>query len=68
MIRATTSRERAALAAIRASGLQVEPLGTAGAVRIFGQGVYVLLAHLGMLRPIDLQPVYDLRPAHAQPV
>jgi hypothetical protein len=59
LIHATTPRERAALAAIRANGLHVEPIGTAGAVRVFGHGVYVLLAWIGSVHPIDLQPVHE---------
>jgi hypothetical protein len=48
--------ERAALADIRANKLHVEAIGTRGAVRIFGSGVYLLCASLRNVHPNDLRP------------
>ncbi|MGJ7506852.1 hypothetical protein [Variovorax sp. GT1P44] len=54
-------------AAIKASGLRLEPVGTAGAVRVVGPGVHIVAASLRHLNPLDLtpyRPIEDEHPPH----
>jgi hypothetical protein len=57
VIKHPTRREQRMHAAIRANRLRVEPIGSAGALLVFGPGVYILVSSLRHLSEWELQPV-----------
>lgn len=59
MSKKTTGQQRRAEVdkAIAERGLRVVPLGSNGAVRVYGQGTDILLADWRALTVLDLRPV-----------
>ena len=57
MNRTTERKEQRVRAAIRARGLHVTPIGSAGAVLIEGAGVYIRAAALSYVDDHDLYPI-----------
>lgn len=57
MNRTTERKEQRVRAAIRARGLHVTPIGSAGAVLIEGAGVYLIAAAMRHIDEHDLDPI-----------
>ena len=49
-------KEQRLRAVIRARGLRAEPYGTAGAMRVAGRGVYIIVAAMRYLEERDFDP------------